>query len=158
MHEPDPAGRQALGIGELDVFRLQDLVHLGAGQGKLNPEQLSMLLEFEHKVILVQQAVKSVILADDSAYLVTAAQTSLKIIDLLDQIKAAFPGAVALEKSCRNFHAKLLTIAPLFFEERPVRGRATLMELEKSHVFICGKLQAIMSTVAGNGCLPCFSQ
>jgi len=129
-----------------------------AEQEKLNQEQLAMLLQFERKVIQVQQAVKSGILADDSAYLVTAAQTSLEVFDLLDQIKAAFPDAADLEKSYQDFYAKLLTIVTLFFENRLERGRATLMELEESHVFIYGKLRAIMSTATGDGCVPCFSQ
>ncbi|SMP44773.1 hypothetical protein SAMN06295888_10329 [Desulfonatronum zhilinae] len=130
----------------------------GAEQEKLDQEQLAMLLQFERKVIQVQQAVKSGILTDDSAYLVMAAQVSLEVFDLLDQIKAAFPDAAALEKSYQDFYAKLLTIVTLFFENRLERGRATLMELEESHVFIYGKLRAIMSTATGDGCVPCFSQ
>ncbi len=67
------------------------------------------------------------------SYLVMAAQTSLEVFDLLDQIKGRLPQrSPTLGKSYLDFYAKLLTIVTLFFENRLERGRATLMGWRKA--------------------------
>lgn len=129
-----------------------------AEKQKLNEAQLALLLQFERRALQVQQSIKSGILTKDPAFMVQAAQTSLSVFDTLAEIEASFPEARELTRSYQDFYAKLVTIISLFFENRLERGRATLMELEESNVFIYGKLRNIMSTATGQGCVPCFSQ
>lgn len=123
---------------------------------RITDEQLALLVDFERKVTLVQQAIKNGILTRDSDYLIVAANISLDVYDLLDQIETIFPDAEDLAGSYQDYFAKLVTIISLFYENRLERGRASLMELEESHIFIQGKLRAITQTAIGDGCVPCF--
>ncbi len=126
------------------------------GREGITDEQLALLVDFERKVTLVQQAIKNGILTRDSDYLIVAANISLDVFDLLDQIENVFSDAETLAGSYQDYFAKLVTIISLFYENRLERGRASLMELEESHIFIQGKLRAITQTAIGDGCVPCF--
>ncbi len=123
---------------------------------KIADDQIALLVDFERKVTLVQQAIKNGILTRDSDYLIVASNISLDAYDLLDQIEGVFPGSEELTVSYQDYFAKLVTIITLFYENRLERGRASLMELEESHTFIQGKLRAITRTATGDGCIPCF--
>jgi len=123
---------------------------------RITDQQLALLVDFERKVTLVQQAIKSGILTRDSDYLIVAANISLDAYDLLDQIEEIFPESEELTSSYQDYFSKLVTIITLFYENRLERGRASLMELEESHTFIQGKLRAITQTATGDGCVPCF--
>ena len=123
---------------------------------KITDDQIALLVDFERKVSLVQQAIKNGILTRDSDYLIVASNISLDAYDLLDQIEGIFPESDELTRSYQDYFAKLVTIITLFYENRLERGRASLMELEESHTFIQGKLRAITRTATGDGCIPCF--
>ncbi len=123
---------------------------------RITDEQVALLMDFERKVTLVQQAIKNGILTRDSDYLIVAANISLDAYDLLEQIEDVFPDSEDLTDSYQDYFAKLVTIITLFYENRLERGRASLMELEESHTFIQGKLRAITRTATGDGCVPCF--
>jgi len=125
---------------------------------RITDQQLTLLVDFERKVTLVQQAIKNGILTRDSDYLIVAANISLDAYDLLEQIEDVFPDAEELTDSYQDYYAKLVTIITLFYENRLERGRASLMELEESHSFIQGKLRVITQTATGDGCVPCFAQ
>ncbi len=124
----------------------------------ITDEQVALLVDFERKVTLVQQAIKNGILTRDSDYLILAANISLDAYDLLEQIEEVFPDSEDLTDSYQDYFAKLVTIITLFYENRLERGRASLMELEESHTFIQGKLRVITRTATGDGCVPCFAQ
>lgn len=123
---------------------------------ELTQAEVGLFLQFEREVKAVRQAVQNGILAEDVEYLVQASSKSLEVFDLLDELTRAFPEAQGLEKTYQDFYAQLVSIISLFMEKRLERGRARLMELEESHSFIDGKMRAIVDSVTGDGCLPCF--
>ncbi len=145
-----------VGAAVLILNQFQVLEREAADETELTEEQIGMFLQFERKVKDVRQSVQNGIMAEDKDHLIQAAQKSLVVFDLAQELEEEFPQAEGLKKTYEEFYARLVSIITLFMENRLEQGRARLMELEQSHVFVHGKLEAILDSVTGEGCVPCF--
>ncbi len=146
------------GLAAMFLYYTQIPDRDAAREAELSDAEVGMFLQFERKVTAVRQAVQNGILAEDEDYLIQASRQSVEVFDLIQDLTSRFPEAEGLESAYQDYYAQLVSIITLFMENRLEQGRARLLELEQSHGFIEGKMRAIVDTVTGEGCLPCFQE